>query len=245
MNEYENQTNLDKIEEFIDKTIIDFKDKYYKQSPVIKDKIDHITRVVDIAKNNWPDDQLVRIAAKIHDIGRFAQFELLGKFDDGKVLHHYLGEDFIARALYQGKIEDCEELDQLRAVMQFHGRTIFMPFKRGIPENARELVDIIGRIDGIENGCIGAIGYLIREAEEDSKSYRANNPDLDMKTISEDVFEFYKRGEKFDKMKYCKTYADYTLFAAILAITALKGKDRRISIRCNEKLSMFKNSKAI
>ena len=30
-------------------------------------------------------------------------------------------------------------------------------------------------------------------------------------------------------MKFCKTYADYTLFAAVLAIISLKGKDRALA----------------
>ena len=223
------ETNLDIIEAFIDKTIMDFKAKY-GEDPIIRDKIDHIIRVIEIASREWPNDQLVRVAAKIHDIGRFSQYEILGKFDDGKVLHHYLGENFITQALYQGKVKDCTELDMLRAVIKYHGRTQFLPFKETIPVEAQELVDKIGRVDGIENGCIGAVGYLIREAEDDAKSYRKNSPDLDMKSISPEVLEFFKKGEKFDKMKYCKTYADYTLFAAVLAITALKGKDRNMAL---------------
>ena len=141
-----------------------------------------------------------------------------------------MGEDFITRALYQGKLEYSPELDMIRSVVKYHGRAKFIPFKNEIPQEAMDLVDTIGRVDGIENGCIGAIGYLVREAQEDAKSYRANNPELDMKAISPDVLEFYKKGEKFDKMKYCKTYADYTLFAAVLAITALKGQDRNLAL---------------
>lgn len=223
-------SELDEIEAFVDRTINEFKEKYYNDSTTIKDKIDHITRVTDIASKKWPNDQLVRIAAKIHDIGRFDQYEVLGKFDDGKILHHYLGENFITRAVYQGEIKDSEELDMLRAVVKYHGRDRFIPFKNEIPEQAKNLIDIIGRVDGIENGCIGAVGYLVREKEEDAKSYRANNPELDMKSISPEVMSFFEKGEKFDKMKYCKTYADYTLFAVVLAITALKGKDRELAL---------------
>ena len=70
------ETNLDIIEAFIDKTIMDFKAKY-GEDPIIRDKIDHIIRVIEIASREWPNDQLVRVAAKIHDIGRFSQYEIL------------------------------------------------------------------------------------------------------------------------------------------------------------------------
>lgn len=224
-----NSETLDKIEKFVDTVMKEYKDKYYS-NPIIKDKIDHIGRVTEITEKAYPGNQLARIAAKTHDIGRFRQFEILGKFDDGQVLHHYLGEDYITRALYQGKLEYSPELDMIRSVVKYHGRAQFIPFKDEIPQKAMELVDVIGRVDGIENGCIGATGYLVREAQEDAKSYKANNPGLDMKSISPDVLEFYKKGEKFDKMKYCKTYADYTLFAAVLAITALRSQDRNLAL---------------
>lgn len=225
-----NNEVLNKIEKFVDEKIMTMKEKYYETDLAVKDKIDHIIRVTDIVKKNWDNDQMARIAAKMHDIGRFSQYEILGKFDDSKVLHHYLGEDFIARALYQGKLEASPELDDLRAVVKYHGREKFIPFKEEIPESAKSAIDIVSRVDGIENGCIGAVGYLVREAETDAKAYKANNPELDMKSISPEVLEFFKKGEKFDKMKYCKTYADYTLFAAVLAIQALKGKDRALAL---------------
>jgi len=291
-----NVENLDKIEKFVNDYLREVKEKYYEEGPVVRDKIDHITRVTEIAKKKaeesilgikknilrneevfsmfeemrkegelsqeslerltakakktkeWLELELRRkevevrmtvLAAKMHDIGRFTQYELLGQFDDGKVLHHYLGEDFIARAIYQGKLEPSEELDALRTVAKYHGREKFFPFKENIPDGAKELVDIVGRVDGIENGCIGAVGYLVREAKTDAKSYKKNNPELDMKSVSPEVLEFFKKGEKFDKMKYCKTYADYTLFAAVLAIQALKGKDREIA------LDAMKNYKCI
>ena len=224
-----NNEVLNKIENFINETISTMKEKYYETDLAVKGKIDHIIRVTDIVNKNW-DDDMARIAAKMHDIGRFSQYEILGKFDDSKVLHHYLGEDFIARALYQGKLEASLELDILRAVVKYHGRDRFMPFREEIPESAKSLIDIVSRVDDLDNGCIGAVGYLVGQAETDAKSYKANNPDLDMKSLSLEVLEFFKKGEKFDKMKYCKTYADYALFAAVLAIQALKGKDRELAL---------------
>lgn len=230
MNNDLSQENLNELESFIDSVFHTYKDKYYESSGAMRDKLDHIIRVTAIVDKNWPGDQMARISAKVHDIGRFPQYEILGKFDDSKVLHHYLGEDFIARAVYQKKIKKTEELDLLRYVMKYHGRESYIPFKEEIPEKAKKYIDIVSRVDAIENGCIGAIGYLVRESETDAKNYRNANPELDMKSVSPEVMEFFKKGEKFDKMVYCKTYADYALFAAVLAIQALKGKDREIAL---------------
>lgn len=223
-----NKRELDKIEEFVDNYLKEMNEKY-KNNSAAQGKLKHIKRVVLLTNEICPNDDLARVAAKAHDIGRFPQLEILGGFNDDKVLHHYLGEDFITRAVYQGKIPPTRELDLIRGVIKYHGREKFLPFKEKIPKDARKIINIIGRVDGIENGCIGAIGYLEREARDDVKGYKANNPDMDMKGISPEVFEFFKKGQKFDKMKYCKTYADYTLFAAVLAIEALRGQDRNIA----------------
>ena len=166
---------------------------------------------------------------KFHDIGRFLQYELLGKFDDALVSHHILGEEVLIRAIFKGEIKISPELDIIRSSIMYHGRIEYMPYLTDLNNDVKEIIDIVSRIDGLENGCIGAIGYLERECEEDAKNYKKNNPDLDMKKVSPKVLEFYLKGEKFDKMKYCKTYADYVLFANILAITALRGKDRDIA----------------
>ena len=169
------------------------------------------------------------ISAKFHDIGRFKQLELLGSFNDGILLHHYIGEDVVTRAVFNRQLSVSKELNAIRQVVQYHGRQAYIPYKPELAEGVIGLIDVISRVDGIENGCIGATGYLVREAETDAKGYRENNPDLDMKSVSPEVWEFYSKGQKFDKLKYCKTYADYTLFAAILAIEALKGKDRDVA----------------
>lgn len=232
-----NEETLDQLEVFIDSYLAEMQKKY-KDNPAVQDKLSHIARVTVLTEKICPQDRLARVAAKYHDIGRFSQIELLGSFNDGKVLHHYLGEDFVARALYKGELEPSEELDVIRLAISYHARMNAMPYKTELPKRSLDIVDAVGRADDIENGCIGATGYLIREAEEDAKGYKKDNPDLDMKTVSPEVWAFFEKGEKFDKMKYCRTYADYTLFASILAIQALKGKDRLVAkaamdLECN------------
>ena len=220
--------NIDKLEEFID-TYLQEMHKKYKDNPTVQDKLEHIARVTVLTEKLCPNDRLAKIAAKYHDIGRFPQMELLGSFNDGKVLHHYLGEDFIARAVYQGKLEPSKELETIRLVVSYHARMSFMPYKSEMPKQAINMVNSIGRVDDIENGCIGAVSYLEREAVTDAKGYKKENPEIDHTKVSPEVWEFFQKGEKFDKMKFCKTYADYTLFAAVLAITSLKGKDRALA----------------
>lgn len=231
------EETLDKLELFIDNYLKEIKNKY-KDNQAVQDKLNHIARVTILTEKICGEDRLARIAAKFHDIGRFPQLELLGSFNDGKILHHYLGEDLVARALYKGELEPSKELDVIRLAISYHARMNTMPYKTEVPKQRLDIVDAVGRADDIENGCIGATGYLLREAEEDAKGYKKDNPDLDMKAVSPEVWEFFEKGEKFDKMKHCKTYADYTLFASVLAIQALKGKDRLIAkaamdLQCN------------
>lgn len=219
---------IKELERFIDDYIENMRNKYKKIS-IIQDKINHIIRTVVLVEKIAPKNDLARVAIKYHDIGRFLQYELLGKFDDAIVSHHILGEDVIVRAVLKGDIKISPELDVIKSSIKYHGRIEYMTDLTELDEYAKEIVDIVSRVDGIENGCIGAIGYLERECKEDVKNYKQNNQELDMKSVSPEVLNFYLKGEKFDKMKYCKTYADYVLFANILAITALRGKDRNIA----------------
>ena len=219
---------LDELERYIDTYLEEMAIKY-KDNKAALDKLSHIKNVTSLAKIVSNDDRMAIIAAKFHDIGRFKQLELLGSFNDGVLLHHYIGEDVVTRAIFNHQLSVSKELNAIRQVVQYHGRQAFIPYRPELAEGVIDLIDVVSRVDGIENGCIGATGYLEREAETDAKGFRANNPDLDMKSVSPEVWEFYTKGQKFDKLKYCKTYADYTLFAAILAIEALRGKDRDVA----------------
>lgn len=223
-----NKRTVKRLEKFIDDYIETMKKKY-KKIPAIQDKINHITRTAILAEKITPKNDLARVATKFHDIGRFLQYELLGKFDDTLVSHHILGEDVIVRAVFKGDLKISPELDIIRSSIMYHGRIEYMPYLTELRDDVKEIEDIVSRVDGIENGCIGAIGYLERECKDDAKNYKKNNPNLDMKQVSPEVLKFYLKGKKFDKMKYCKTYADYVLFANILAINSLRGKDREIA----------------
>ena len=228
---------LDELETWIDTYLNNIEQKYHDNKAVM-DKMQHIQNTVTLIKRMTNNNRMAIIAAKFHDIGRFKQLELIGNFNDGILLHHNAGEDVITRAVFRGELEISKELNAIRQVVQYHGREKFIPYKPELSDGVSELIDVISRVDEIENGCIGATGYLEREAMEDSKGYRKTNPNLDMRKVSPEVWEFFSKGEKFDKMKFCRTYADYTLFASVLAIQGLKGKDREIAkaamdLKCN------------
>lgn len=76
-----NKRTIKKLEKYIDNYIESMRNKY-KNVPAIQDKINHINRTAILVKKIAPKNDLARVATKYHDIGRFLQYELLGKFDD-------------------------------------------------------------------------------------------------------------------------------------------------------------------
>ncbi len=225
------ENTLDSLEKFIDDYLAQKKAQYKDSGDIsIIQKLEHIDRTAKIAKLITNNNKMAVVAAKFHDIGRIPQYEILGAFRDDIILHHNLGEDFITRLLFKGILQPSPELDAIRQGAMYHGRTSFIPFKESpITKEAMEITEIISEVDDLDNGCIGALFYIEDEIVNDKKGYKAKNPDLDMKSVSPRVMEFYRRGEKFNKMTECYTYADYLLFAAILAIQSLKGKHKEIA----------------
>lgn len=217
-----NAEMLNYLNGYIDNYLNEMTEKYYKNSITCKDKIDHIVNV-DKISHNISDDPLVHLAAKWHDVGRFSQYEILGNFNDRIVTHHVLGENFIEQGIQNGKLQNCPELDAIRSVVLYHGRERLIPSTYEISPEVMNIIKKVSMVDDIENGCIGVLGYLQRERDEDAKGYVKSNPELDMKSVSPYVLEKYTKGEGFDKNVYCHTYADYALFATTLAIKCLRG----------------------
>lgn len=214
---------IKELNNFIDKYIYEVIQKYGNRI-ACKDKISHIQSASSISEQIYGDDMTI-LATKFHDIGRFPQLELLGSFNDNMVTHNVLGENYIQQLIKSNELSSSPELDAIRLVIQFHGKESLIPFSSSITPEAIELVRKVSMIDNIENSCIGALGYLQRERDEDAKGYKKSNPDLDMKEVSPEVLFKFLNGESFDKIIYCHTYADYALFAASLLIRCLRSED--------------------
>lgn len=190
-------------------------------------KQSHIVSVVDLAvaianlKKQKVDIDLLKVLAEHHDDGRVDQYKLLGKFWDTEVSHFCLGVERVNKYITQNSdVEVDEEIDLLRKVMEYHGRMHLLPV--GTTDEEKMYISIISEADTFENAT-SCISYLMREAEEDAKGYRTENPEMDQKTVTNpQIWVWLSNGEKFDKFKYCHTYADYILFAATLATNCIK-----------------------
>lgn len=240
MHEYD-MSELEQLDQFADEYIKMYEEKCKSgtmndvEAHELLSKIAHIKRTVQIAGYVTNHNKMAMVAAKLHDIGRFPQYDILGGFRDDLILHHNLGEDLITRMIFQKKLHPSTELDTIRQAIMYHGRTQFIPFRESpLTKEALEVTDIISEVDDLDNGCIGALGYIEGEIIHDSKKYQEKNPTLDMSLISPRVFEYFSRGEKFNKMTECHTYADYLLFAAVLAIQSLKGKHKDVAAQLLE-----------
>lgn len=58
----------------------------------------------------------------------------------------------------------------------FHGRLALIG-TNGVPAVARQYIEIISDADDIENGRIGAVGYLLNECRTDAKGYNTTHPE--------------------------------------------------------------------
>jgi len=224
-----NKENIKILNKFIDDYISEASIKY-ADVVTCSGKLEHIQNVTSISEDLSGDEMTV-LAAKWHDVGRFPQYDLLGSFDDRVLAHHVVGENYIERLIQQKKLPTSKELDLIRLVVMFHGKEALIPASWNISEEDVNLVRQISKIDDIENGCIGVLRYIQRQRDEDAKGYAADNPTLDMKSVSPEVWPLYLKAEGFDKNVYCQTYADYALFAATLLIKSLRSENHEFCKR--------------
>ena len=183
----------------------------------IKNVIRTSQAIADFRHSNV-DREFLEICAEHHDDGRVDQYRLLGKFWDTEVTHNALGLDrFNQFLLGLGEFTIDQTIDIFRDVILYHGR---MKLTNLSPES-KEYVEIVTAADDFENAC-SCVSYLVHEVETDAKGYISKNPKADQTAVSNFVFDHFKDGVKFDKMKYCETYAEYVLFAATLATSCIK-----------------------
>ena len=187
-------------------------------------KKEHIKNVIKTSlaiadfKHSNVDREFLAVCAEHHDDGRVDQYRLLGKFWDNVVTHNALGLDrFDQFLLGLEEFTIDQSVNIFRDVILYHGR---MRLANLSPES-KEYVEIVTAADDFENAC-SCVSYLVHEVETDAKGYISQNPEADQTEVSNFVFDHFKDGVKFDKMKYCKTYAEYVLFVATLATSCIK-----------------------
>lgn len=217
---------MNRLEEFINQYLNTIKNNK-KNNIIILDKLQHIENTAKIANQIDDSNKLLEIAMKFHDIGRFKQYSLIQSFDDNIVSHKNLGEETIAKLLEEEIISPSFQLDQIRLVIQYHGNWKNIPFKEQINKETINLVKKASDIDALENGCLGVTRYLEREILNDEKNYKMINKTLNMKQVSDELWYYYENKKRMPKK--CKTYADYVIYAASLAITSLIGENQQLA----------------
>ena len=164
------------------------------------------------------DRKFLSLCAEHHDDGRVDQFHLLGKFWDTLVSHNSLGVDRFNRFLLNSEDFTVDNsVNIFRDVICYHGRE----WLANLSSDSLAYIKIISAADDFENAC-SCVSYLLKEVETDAKGYISNNPQADQTFVSDFVFEHFKNGEKFDKIRHCTTYGEYILFAGTLATNCIK-----------------------
>lgn len=191
----------------------------------LQGKLKHVEAVIKTAntiadfQHAEIDRELLSVLAEHHDDGRVDQYRLLGKFLDTEVSHNVLGIDRVDKFITHYKLEVDAEMQLLRNVMMYHGRQHLAP---QLSAEEKAYIDLVTAADDFENAC-SCVSYLIREVENDEKGYIKSNPEADQKAVTSDfIWYSYAIGKKFGKMQYCKTYADYILFAGTLATSCIQ-----------------------
>jgi len=185
-------------------------------------KWEHAHRVADLIQHypqhlQTPHPELAYFLALHHDDGRARQFKLTGALDDRKMHHCIAGErhlqHFIER---EGRSwNSCpRDILILRDVLRYHGDL------EGLRMSSQWIISLpyvkaITAADTLDN-ALSCVSYLKRNVYNDEKGL------LSYKHVANFVWEHYEQGKKFDKIKHCKTYSEYIIFAATLATFCIK-----------------------
>lgn len=183
-------------------------------------KTTHIHNVTQIGMQIPHDrlnDELLEICLQLHDIGRSVQWNIQRSFNDRLVNHRYIALQMIEQYIRENNVTLTEDWKVVADVMQYHGVAHMYPL---VDTASLPYVKIVSQADDIENGCLGALGYLEDEKVRDDKGYIAAAPYQDQGYCKPELLGYLERGEKFNKMELCKTYAEYFVFAAMLAVNA-------------------------
>lgn len=228
----ENRLELREAENRID-VFMDYWKEEYAGDPAMFDKLRHIdstVELVNLLEVGENDKEVLRAGAKYHDVGRYWQYKLIGSFDDRIISHIDIGADYVSRMIESGELTEGRDVEYLLNMTRYHGKDTS---EAGLDEQNQKYVELITAVDRIQNSCLGALDYLEREKATDAKHFACElqmaNPASSseqiaaaMTKVSPEVWEHYTKGETFDKLKLCRTYADYFLFAITLGMNYLQ-----------------------
>lgn len=183
-------------------------------------KTKHVENVVRLGMKLPQDSlnpELLQIALQLHDIGRSIQWAVSKSFSDRDINHRYIAVQMVEQFIRAEKCELTPDWVVVTEVMQLHGA----PHMNLLAHDyALPYIKIVSLADDIENGCNGALGYLEDEKARDDKHYIQDAPYRDQRDLNPLLLGYLERGEKFNKMTLCHTYAEYFVFAAMLAVNA-------------------------
>lgn len=177
----------------------------------------NVVRIGELLRTNEVDAELLRIALQLHDIGRSVQWSAVKSFNDRLVNHRYIALQMVEQFVRAEKCEITPDWIVVTDVMQYHGVLHMNGF---VNPTSQPYVKIVSLADDVENGCNGAVSYLEDEKKRDDKNYIRDNPYRDQRDLNPELLGYLERGEKFNKMTLCHTYAEYFVFAAMLAVNA-------------------------
>lgn len=183
-------------------------------------KTKHIESVVRIGMR-LPMDclnaELVQIALQLHDIGRSEQWNICKNFNDREINHHHIALQMVEKFIRDERCDVTPDWIVVTEVMQYHGDLHMWGFAHDF---ALPYIQLVTLADNLENGCNGALGYLEDEKERDDKHYIQDSPNRDQRDLNPKLLDYLERGEIFSKMALCHTYAEYFVFASVLAVNA-------------------------
>ncbi len=165
------------------------------------------------------EDTLMEILAKYHDVGKFAQYRLLGFEDDQKLSHNALGLDSLDRFIELNEIKITPEIQILRDVIYYHGRKISQKAK--LSENSIKYVEQISIIEVFTMECIRDLVNLERIAEKDVRRYNKEFPEYIGK-VREEIYTFFRNEDFRERRFFLKSYAEEVLVSVMKAIRLMR-----------------------
>ena len=187
--------------------------------------VEMVTKYVEYFATEDMDYELLHFCAKHHDDGRGIQYiDQGGKLDDRKKSHSEYGTEMFLNFIHERNLKLDSEAQICLDVIKYHGYPGNLT-ELPISDESRKYVEAVRSADSLEN-AVSCVSYLLINVKYDEKGYVEENPQLDQTFVSDEVWKHFVKGEKFDKLKLCHTYAEYILFASTLATDAVRKMEK-------------------